>query len=47
MNGIQIGSTSGYTKEMLDIILPIAEKKGFKPDFVISSTEVKHGRPGN
>jgi len=43
--GIYIGSTSGYTKEMLKIILPIAEKKGFKPDFVISSTEVQAGRP--
>ena len=46
-NGIAIGSTSGYTKDMLNIILPIAEKKGYKPDFVISSSEVDHGRPGN
>lgn len=42
---LKIGSTTGYTKEMMDIITPIVEKKGYKPDYIISSSEVKQGRP--
>jgi phosphonoacetaldehyde hydrolase len=43
--GLKIGSTTGYTREMMAIILPFAEKKGYKPDFMITSTDVKQGRP--
>jgi phosphonoacetaldehyde hydrolase len=42
---IKIGSTTGYTKEMMEIIIPIVEKKGYKPDYIITSSEVKQGRP--
>ncbi len=35
----------GYTKQMIDIVGPAAEKFGYKPDFCISSTEVAAGRP--
>lgn len=43
--GIKIGSTTGYTKEMLDIVAHNAEKQGYKPDFRITATEVPAGRP--
>lgn len=43
--GIKIGSTTGYTKEMLDIVAPIAKTFGYCPDFRITSTEVLSGRP--
>ena len=43
--GILIGSTTGYTKEMMEIVMPVAEKHGYKPDYMISSSEVKMGRP--
>ncbi|MGL4403020.1 MAG: phosphonoacetaldehyde hydrolase, partial [Fusobacteriaceae bacterium] len=43
--GIKIGSTTGYTKEMLDIVAENAEKQGYKPDFRITATEVPAGRP--
>ncbi|WP_066874392.1 phosphonoacetaldehyde hydrolase [Clostridium mediterraneense] len=42
---IKIGTTTGYTKEMMDIILPIANKEGYKPDFTIASDEVEKARP--
>ncbi|MGL5345749.1 MAG: phosphonoacetaldehyde hydrolase [Peptostreptococcaceae bacterium] len=44
-NGLKIGSTSGYTKEMMDIVAPNAAAQGYKPDFVITATEVPQGRP--
>lgn len=43
--GIKIGSTTGYTKEMLDIVAENAKKQGYKPDFRITATEVPSGRP--
>lgn len=42
---LKIGSTTGYTKQMMNIVAPLVEKKGFKPDFMISSSEVRQGRP--
>ncbi len=42
---IKIGSTSGYTKEMLDIVAEEAEKHGYKPDIRITSEKVGKGRP--
>ncbi|MGL5050791.1 MAG: phosphonoacetaldehyde hydrolase [Fusobacteriaceae bacterium] len=44
-NNIKIGTTTGYTKEMLDIVALKAEKYGYTPDFRITSTEVPAGRP--
>ncbi len=43
--GIQIGSTTGYTRKMMDRIIPIAEQSGFRPDSIVASDEVKRGRP--
>lgn len=43
--GLKIGSTTGYTKEMLDIVAPKAKSFGYSPDFRITSTEVPAGRP--
>lgn len=42
---IKIGSTTGYTKEMMDIVLPIAKSKGYSPDFLVTSDQVPKGRP--
>lgn len=43
--GVKIGSTTGYTKEMMDIVLPALKEKGYVPDFCIASDEVSKGRP--
>lgn len=42
---IKIGTTTGYTKEMMEIILPIVREKGYDPSFTIASDEVLKGRP--
>ena len=45
-NGFKIGSTTGYTDKMMDIVAPTAEEKGYAPDvwFSPDSTNQK-GRP--
>lgn len=43
--GLRIGSTTGYTKPMMDIVAPEAEKFGFKTDYLVTSDQVKRGRP--
>lgn len=43
--GIKIGSTTGYSRELMEIVIPIAASQGFAPDFVICSDDVPTGRP--
>ncbi len=44
--GIKIGSTTGYNDEMMGIVVPAAEKAGYKPDCWFSSDSTnKLGRP--
>lgn len=43
--GIKIGSTTGYTRELMEVILPIAAAAGYAPDATICSDEVAAGRP--
>lgn len=44
-NGLKIGSTTGYTREMMNVVEPNAAKKGYSPDFLITPSEVSQGRP--
>lgn len=44
--GIKIGSTTGYTDEMMEIVTREAEKAGYRPDFVCTPDSTNHkGRP--
>ena len=43
---IRIGSTTGYTRSIMDHVIPVAEAQGFVPDCVICSDELVEGRPG-
>ena len=43
--GVKIGSTTGYTRSMMNIVAPEAARRGYAPDFVIASDEVPSGRP--
>ncbi|WP_211747724.1 phosphonoacetaldehyde hydrolase [Paenibacillus sp. Marseille-Q4541] len=43
--GITIGTTTGYTRAMLDVIVPEAAKYGYKPDSVCAPDEAAAGRP--
>ena len=44
-SGIKIGSTTGYTQEMMDIVVPKAVEKGYTPDFYITPSSTPAGRP--
>lgn len=43
--GIRIGSTTGYTRELMEVVAPIAARGGYAPDVVICSDDVPDGRP--
>jgi phosphonoacetaldehyde hydrolase len=43
--GIAIGSTSGYTREMMDRVTGSAAAEGYAPDAVVAVDEVARGRP--
>ncbi|MDP7338568.1 MAG: phosphonoacetaldehyde hydrolase, partial [Vicinamibacterales bacterium] len=43
--GLKIGSTTGYTVEMMDLLGREAARRGYEPDHSVSSAEVPEGRP--
>ena len=43
--GISIGSTTGYTRAMLDVLLEHSRRSGYEPDVSFSPEDVGSGRP--
>lgn len=43
--GLKIGSTTGFTREMMDVLLPAARRRGYSPDVTVTATDVPAGRP--
>jgi phosphonoacetaldehyde hydrolase len=43
--GLKIGSTTGYTRQMMDILIPAAAANGYRADCVVTPDEVAGGRP--
>jgi phosphonoacetaldehyde hydrolase len=43
--GVKIGSGTGYTREMMGPILPLAASQGYAPDVVVCAGETPSGRP--
>lgn len=43
--GVAIGSCTGYTREMMQDILPRAAQQGYSPDVVVCAGDTLHGRP--
>jgi phosphonoacetaldehyde hydrolase len=44
--GLKIGSTTGYTNTMMDVVVPNALKKGYSPDYYITADDTNSfGRP--
>jgi phosphonoacetaldehyde hydrolase len=43
--GILIGSNTGYTRAMMEAILPRAAEQGYAPDMVVCAGETSEGRP--
>lgn len=45
--GLKIGSCSGYPRQVLDVLLPMAADEGIRPDHVVAGDELQAGgRPG-
>lgn len=43
--GLNIGSTTGFTRAMLTVVARAAARWGYAPDFAVASDEVPAGRP--
>ncbi|KAF1048879.1 MAG: Phosphonoacetaldehyde hydrolase [Herbaspirillum frisingense] len=45
--GLKVGSCSGYPREVLNVLLPLAARDGIAPDHVVAGDELEAGgRPG-
>ncbi|MCA9076164.1 MAG: phosphonoacetaldehyde hydrolase [Planctomycetaceae bacterium] len=43
--GLKIGSSTGYTRELMEVVSPLAKKQGYEPDCVLCSGDTPAGRP--
>ena len=43
--GLKIGTTTGYTHEIMDEIAPVAARAGFMPDCLVCTGDAPDGRP--
>ncbi len=43
--GLRIGSTTGYTRPIMDVLIPIAAAGGFEPEIVVCAGDLPAGRP--
>jgi phosphonoacetaldehyde hydrolase len=43
--GLRIGSSTGYTRALMEAVIPAAHEQGYRPDVVVCSDEVPAGRP--
>lgn len=43
--GLKIGSTTGYNRPIMEKLLPIATKAGYKPDNLVCAGDLVAGRP--
>src|SRR5262245_20402764 len=44
--GFKLGSTTGYTRDIMERLLPVAASKGLTLDNLVCAGETKSGRPG-
>lgn len=44
--GLKIGSTTGYTRSIMNNVLPVAAKQGYQPDNLVCADDLPEGRPG-
>jgi len=43
--GLAIGSTTGYTRALMEVVAPQAARQGYAPDVIVCSDDVPAGRP--
>jgi len=44
--GLKIGSTTGYTRSIMERVLPLAAAQGYAPDNLVCADDLPEGRPG-
>jgi phosphonoacetaldehyde hydrolase len=44
--GMAIASTTGYPREVMDVVLRVAKKQGYEPDVTVCAGDTPAGRPG-
>ncbi|GGB46969.1 phosphonoacetaldehyde hydrolase [Roseibium aquae] len=44
--GLKIGSTTGYTRSIMERVLPVAKEQGYEPDNLVCADDLPEGRPG-
>lgn len=44
-HGLRIGTTTGYTRELMEVVVPAAKQGGFDPELVVCADDVVAGRP--
>ncbi len=42
-DGLKLGVSTGFTREMVDVLLAAAREQGFNPDATVAGDEVEHG----
>jgi phosphonoacetaldehyde hydrolase len=45
VQGVKIGSSTGYTAPMMKALVPAARERGYAPDAVVCASDVPAGRP--
>ena len=43
--GVKVGSTTGYTRPIMEKLLPVAAEAGYAPDIVVCAGDLPAGRP--
>jgi phosphonoacetaldehyde hydrolase len=43
--GVKIGSTTGYTRSIMERVLPLARVQGYEADNLVCAGDLPHGRP--
>jgi phosphonoacetaldehyde hydrolase len=43
--GVRIGSSTGYTAELMQVVLPLAKAGGYEPEVMVCTDDVPEGRP--
>jgi phosphonoacetaldehyde hydrolase len=44
--GLKVGSTTGYTRSIMERVLPVAAEQGYTPDNLVCADDLPEGRPG-
>jgi phosphonoacetaldehyde hydrolase len=45
-HGMAIASTTGYPREVMDVVVRVAKEQGYEPDVTICAGDTPSGRPG-